>query len=66
MASLVFKTKIKGETLRYKKLKNFDGKKVNVVITETDTKNEKKWLTLASIDLGGILDHKNVRDFAYE
>lgn len=66
MTSLVFKAKIKGETLRNRKLKNLDGKEVKVVITEIESKGKKKWETLASIDLGGVFDNKNVRDFAYE
>lgn len=41
MTSLVFKTKIKGETLRSRKLKNFDGKRVKIVVTEIDSKNKK-------------------------
>lgn len=65
MASIVFKTKIKGETLRNKKLKKFDGKNVKVTVTEAESSNGKKWHTLGSVDLGRILDHKNVRDFAY-
>jgi hypothetical protein len=66
MASLVFKTKIKGDTLRSRKLKNLEGKSVKVIVIEISAKNKKKWITLASFDLGGKLDNINIRDFAYE
>ena len=66
MASMVFKTKIKGETLRYKKLKKLDGKEVTVVVTEIETTRKRKWNSLSSISLAGKLDKMNIRDFAYE
>lgn len=66
MASMIFKTKIKGETLRYKKLKKLDGKEVKVVITEIERRGKRKWNYLSSVSLGGTLDKINVRGFAYE
>ena len=66
MGSIVFKTKIKGETLRNRKLKNLDGREVKVVVTEIESKEKRKWLKLGSVALGGALDKQNIRDYAYE
>ena len=66
MASMIFKTKIKGETLRYKNLKKLDGKEVTVVITEIDAARKRKWNNLSSVSLAGKLDKINIRDLAYE
>ena len=41
MTSLIFRTKIKGETLRHGKLKKLDGKEVRVTITEITSKDKK-------------------------
>ncbi len=66
MASMIFKTRIKGETLRFKNLKKLDGKEVTVVITEVGAARKRKWNSLSSVSLGGKLDKLNVRDLAYE
>ena len=66
MASMKFKTKIKGETLRNKQLKKFDGKEVTVEITEVKVTKKRKWESISSISLAGHFDKVNVRDFAYE
>jgi hypothetical protein len=66
MASLVFKTRIKGCILQDKKLKGFEGKNVKVVITEIERKDKRKWQSLSSVDLHGVYDKMNIRDIAYE
>ena len=58
MTSLIFRTKIKGETLRHGKLKKLDGKEVRVTITEITSKDKKKWASLSTADLKGKLDKK--------
>lgn len=66
MSAVVFKAKVKGETLKNRNLKRFDGKEVSVTIVELSKGNKRKWKSLSSLNLEGALDSVNLREYAHE
>lgn len=68
MEIIKFKTKLKSNVIKLENSENLIGKKVEITIKEIvhETKPKRKWSTLGSLNLGGKLDDKNIRDLAYE
>jgi len=69
MNTITIRKKLESATIKLgKEAEALVGKNVEIVILElVDTQPvEKKWTTIGSVNLGGELDHINIRDFAHD
>ena len=69
MNSIIIKKRLDSDVIKLgSKAESFLGKEVEITIKELTfpEQRKKEWKLLGSADLGGQLDHINIRDFAHD
>ena len=66
MSAVKIKTKIKDGTIRDKRLAEWNGKDVEIIISEIKKEKKRDWRNFGKANLGGKYDNNNIRDLAHE